>query len=337
MPTEKVICIGSASKDIFFPTAEGMITDTPDDLTSQKKIAFELGGKIYIKDRFEALGGVALNVAMGLAKLGILSAPYACVGDDFEGGWIIRELEKAGVKTNLLEKRKEMRSDLSAIIVDQESGERTIFVSRDANEHLKVSEDQLCNATWLFVSSLCGNVEENFRTILSAIDTGKVSLAFNPGQGNIKTNVSLVIEVLRRSTIVILNKDEATEIVSAMKEKYHDDLRSMFTLLRALKSSGPEIVVITDGKNGAWTFSGRSVYFCDSAETSPVDQTGAGDAFASGFLSAHFRGEELSQALAWGTANAGNVVRFHGAIEGLLGEEKIKRDAKKVKVEKQED
>ena len=40
-----VICIGASTQDIFFPTAEGKIIETPEDVTSQRKIAFELGAK----------------------------------------------------------------------------------------------------------------------------------------------------------------------------------------------------------------------------------------------------------------------------------------------------
>ena len=52
----KVICVGSTSKDIFFPTSEGQVVDTPEDLESQKKFVFELGAKYHISDRFESLG-----------------------------------------------------------------------------------------------------------------------------------------------------------------------------------------------------------------------------------------------------------------------------------------
>jgi sugar/nucleoside kinase (ribokinase family) len=71
---EKIICIGSSAKDIFFPTNEGKIFETPKDITSQRKIAFELGAKYHIENRFESLGGCAVNVACGLRRLGIESS-----------------------------------------------------------------------------------------------------------------------------------------------------------------------------------------------------------------------------------------------------------------------
>ncbi len=64
----EVICIGSVSQDIFFPTSEGIVIETPEDITAKQKIAFELGGKYKVQDRYEAVGGVAANVSQGLAR-----------------------------------------------------------------------------------------------------------------------------------------------------------------------------------------------------------------------------------------------------------------------------
>ena len=60
---QRILCVGSASKDIFFSTSEGVILQTPDDIRSQSKVAFELGGKVRSRVRVEAVGGVAANVA----------------------------------------------------------------------------------------------------------------------------------------------------------------------------------------------------------------------------------------------------------------------------------
>ena len=53
-----IICIGSAAKDIFFPTGEGILLHTPEDVEAQEKVAFEVGAKYQVDDRFESLGGV---------------------------------------------------------------------------------------------------------------------------------------------------------------------------------------------------------------------------------------------------------------------------------------
>ena len=93
----KIICIGSACKDVFFPTSEGRIVETPDEILSQKKIEFELGAKYKIEDRYEALGGCAVNVAVGLARLGTQVSCYSHIGNDHIADWILVELKKNNV------------------------------------------------------------------------------------------------------------------------------------------------------------------------------------------------------------------------------------------------
>ena len=128
----KVICFGSAGRDIFFPTSEGKIIETPEDMLSQKKIAFELGAKIRIKERHESLGGCAANVAVGLARLGLNASCASSVGDDSIGEWVKKELEKNLVDVTLLSIEEGRKSDFSAIIVDESSAERVIFTNKNS-------------------------------------------------------------------------------------------------------------------------------------------------------------------------------------------------------------
>ncbi len=60
---EEILCIGSVSQDIFLPTDEGTILKTPEDIHAPLKVAFALGGKVRIEDRYENIGGVAANGA----------------------------------------------------------------------------------------------------------------------------------------------------------------------------------------------------------------------------------------------------------------------------------
>ena len=145
----RVTCVGSASKDIFFPTAEGVIFNTPEDLTSQVKVAFELGGKFRVDDRYEGVGGVAANVAVGLARLGIESHCYSHLGADDIGRGIKKLLEQEGVGTDLLELDQHVQSDLSAIVVITQTGDRIIFHNRDAHEKLQIQPEEVAHTDWL--------------------------------------------------------------------------------------------------------------------------------------------------------------------------------------------
>ena len=321
----EVICIGSVSKDIFFPTDEGIILETPEDITAKQKVAFELGGKYRVKDRFEAVGGVAANVATGLARLGRSVALYSCIGGDEMGRYLSHELAKEGVSTDLLHRYDDADTDLSAIIVLTQNGERTIFHNRDANERLVIEEQKLAHSQWLFLSALNGDWKKNLATALGAKKKFGCSLAYNPGQHNIKDDAGQVFSALSSVDVLLLNKDEAVELLLQSATRPTDEeLDDQQFLLKKLFEAGPRVIGMTDGKRGAWGYAGTTYWHCPIfTRGAVVDSTGAGDAFGSGFFAAHLAKRSLPESLQYGIANSGSVIGFYGAIEGLLHQKEI--------------
>ncbi len=330
----EIICIGSSSKDVFFPVEDGVILDTPEDLTSQQKLAFELGAKFQAEKIFEAPGGCAANVAQGLARLGVKVGCYSKIGEDTVGRWIKRELKKEGVKIDFLQTDKQCQSDLSAIIVDKNSREHLIFFNRSANENLEIYKKKLSKTKNIFVSALNGEWEKHFDNIMDISQRNGIKIFFNPGQRNISDNKEKIIEMIGYTEILILNKDEAIGILEDEIEN-KEELNQEKTLLKELKKRGPKIVVITDGKRGAWSLSEKSevlqvVPTIDSAEI--VDTLGAGDAFASGFLAGIMNKQNIAQSLKWGLANSLEVIKHYGAKSGLLKKNEIGKIIEKIKV-----
>lgn len=319
-----VICIGSSSKDVFFPVSGAEVIDTPDDLTAQKKVLFELGGKYKVDDRFEAVGGVAANVSQGLSVLGLRSACYTKVGDDELGRWIIAELKARGVSTDRIFVDGSVQSDLSAIVVLTESGERTIFHNRDANEKLDIIPEKLSGADWFFISALNGDWQTHLRTILDIAKQKNIKLAINPGQHSLREDPGLVAESIRQSEILLLNKDEAIELIlkaMTLSEEERVHINDERFLLRKLHEIGAKRIGLTDGKRGAWASDGATVRFCAPIfreQEHAIDTTGAGDAFSSAFLAAWIRFSDMEQALRHGIANGVNTTRHYGANGGLL-------------------
>ncbi|HBI34490.1 MAG TPA: hypothetical protein DEA43_00915 [Candidatus Moranbacteria bacterium] len=330
-----IICIGSTSKDIFFPTNEGVIFDTPLEITSQKKIAFELGAKYQVKERFEALGGCAANVAQGLTKLGEQSECYSKIGDDELGHWIKKTLINGGVGVEALEIEKECKSDLSLIIVNMNSGERTVFSDRDANNKLTILPEKLKHAHWIFISSLNGDWQQHLRTILVIAKEKNIRVAFNPGQKNIKTDLLEVTNAITASEIFFINKDEAIEIVGGLGDNMISELlENEEYLAKVLYRLSRGIIVITDGERGAWCYNGDSFFHGDALIQKAVDTTGAGDAFTSGFFAAYLKGKDPEECLSWGIVNSSSSVKEYGGQKGLLTQEEIEKMLSQIKIKK---
>jgi sugar/nucleoside kinase (ribokinase family) len=320
----KILTIGSVCKDMFFPTNEGVVMETPGDIESQKKIAFELGAKYHIEQRYESLGGISINVAAGLVKLGENVSCYTKIGDDEIGKWIVRELKNAGI--DLLEGcvENDCQSDLSAILVDMESADRVIFSNQTANQKLIVETEKLGHPDWIFIGDLSGQWQQNIDTIISFAKKYNTPIVFNPRQKTIHDDVKKIIETISKSELFFINKDEAIEIVSAYDRNILQELLNEEEyLIKTLHGIGAKMVALTDGARGAWAYDGIDVLHFPAMMQKAVDSTGAGDAFTSGFLAAHLKGKNLMTSLKWGVANSSNSVTRYGGQKGLLTQKEI--------------
>lgn len=331
----QVICIGSSSKDIFFPTEEGIVLDTPEDITAQKKLAFELGAKYQIDKIYEAPGGCAANVSQGLSRLGINTACYTKIGKDEVGKWIKKELKKEKVNIKLIQEDKNCKSDLSAIVVDEKTRDHIILFNRESNTKLEIIPRKIKNTQRIFISALNGEWEKHIDEILAIATEKNIKLLFNPGQRNIKDNPNKILEVLGNSEVVILNKDEALEIIFAQNDSLsRDKLTDEIFLLRNLTKINKGIVVLTDGENGSWAMKNDEIFFSKVRVENPVDTLGAGDSFTSGFLAGYINNRNLEECLKMGMANSANVILYYGAKEGLLNKFDMENSMGKIEIKK---
>ncbi len=333
----RIVCIGSASKDIFLPTDEGEILETPEDIVAKRKVAFEVGSKCRVADRFEGIGGVAANVAQALALLGIDVAVMTRIGRDDIGRFILDGFRKRSVSTDFVQIDPETRSDLSAIIVlEKDGGERIIFHNRDSNERLRIEDERFRGAEWIFASSLNGEWETKFRDIYEAAKRHGVRVALNPGQHNLRGNPELMLERIAETDILILNKDEAIELILASgRETDRERLDDERFLLASLREAGAGTVAITDGLRGAWAMDGECSYHADAVMVGHAkDTTGAGDAFAAAFFAARACFDRsLEDALRFGVVESASVVTEYGTTAGHLLLDELKSRAEGAHVE----
>ena len=80
-----------------------------------------------------------------------------------------------------------------------------------------------------------------------------------------------------------------------------------------------QIIVITDGGNGAYAYNGNQYYYCPCFEGPVTSTLGAGDAFASTFCAAlHKFDKDIEKSLIAASINSAAVVSEFGATSGLL-------------------
>lgn len=332
---QKVLCLGSVGKDIFFPTEQGQVKETPEDLTSQKKISFELGTKYRIKERYESLGGCAANVAVGLSKLGIEAHCVSQVGDDEIGKWVCEKLRQKQVNVDLVTTNVGKKSDLSAIIIDEASAERTIFSNKNSSGDMQLNEEKMQDKEYIFLGDIHGKWEEQMENVFQLARDNQKHIIFNPRTVHIQDNPVEIIQAIALCELVFVNKDEAIEIVSQMgKDLSTQKMNDEVFLLEKLMNLEPKVVVLTNGTQGAWVKDKENIFFAPAKKAQAVDSTGAGDSFLSGFMASYLKEKDLRECLQWGIANSANEVQYYGAVDGLLVENEIIQESKEIKVEK---
>lgn len=302
-----VITVGSATLDVFAKTKSELIKiETP--TAEEELIAYPSGSKIIMTHLEFMTGGGGTNTAVSFSKMGLKTAYLGKVGEDENGNRILQQLKKE--KVDFVGVREKGMSGYS-IILDSIKEDRTILVHKGVNDDLKFPEIGLnrLKTKWFYFSSMMG---ESYKTLEKLSDYAKknsIKVAFNPSSYLTKKGLTFLKKVLMNTNALILNKEEAEMLVGKGEMK---------SLLKAIHKSGPEIAIITDGKKGAFASDGKKLYFVKPHKVKVVETTGAGDAFASGFVSGLIKKNDIKFALKLGLTNAESVVCCYGAKNGLL-------------------
>lgn len=319
------ITIGGATRDVSFFTDQGILLDNRHNILQQKVLAFASGAKIKVDKFYYSYGGGAANAAVCLANLGLRAACLAPVGCDRDGELIAKNLREHGVGIDLLETVRGEESSSSFILIVPD-GERIIFVQRGANTKMKISQSCLAalkKVSNVYIASLAGDWQNNLCRIFSAIGHNSHHIFWNPGMTQYLGGVKPIAGFLKKVTVLSSNKDEALQLVLATPEyKRLGDkfLNREENLLKILHDLGPQIVVLTLGKNGVMVYDGKKIYRRAILRSKKqVDTTGMGDVFNSSFAAGLtlYRGN-IERALDLSLKNAAAKVAHLGAQNGLL-------------------
>ncbi len=334
-----VLTIGGATRDIIFVTDKGKIISTPQNLTEQKLLAFEYGAKIKSDQVYFSSGGGACNAAVSLSRLGIKTAALLRIGNDQNGTEIKNNLLKEKVETKFIQEDKKTGTSVSFIVVDKKSGDRVIFNWRGANKKLNTPTISPFakgrkRGGWIYLTSLSGDWEKSLAKINNFVKKNKIRLAFNPGSTQIKAGRKKLLEILKSTEILLLNRDEAIELALSDKKQKNKNFNDPASLIKIIREWGPKIVIVTQGLSGAWVGDKENIYYARATSKKRIDTTGAGDAFGSGFLGGFIlSGENIKESLKYAIINSGNVVGHYGAQDGLLTLAKIKSQLSKIRIE----
>lgn len=303
------IAIGETTIDAFIRIKDAHVNCSINKDSCEICMAF--GTKIPYESVEEIFAvGNAANASVSASRLGLKSALIANVGADRNGKMCIEALESDGVSTKFIAINKDKATNYHYILWFED--ERTIL---QKHSHFPYKLPKLDKTKWIYLTSLGEDSLPYHQEIVEFLEKNKdVKMAFQPGIFQIKMGYDKLREIYARSEIFFCNTEEARTILNKGGEV------SIKELLAGINKLGPNIVVITDGKNGSYFYAdGRSFFMPIYPDPKPpFERTGAGDAFASTMVSAIIAGKSIPEAMAWAGINSMSVVQQVGAQRGLL-------------------
>ena len=304
-----LISIGDVVIDAFIKLSVGTVTTDP--ATKEMTLSMPFGDKIpYESLKVVPAVGNASNVAVGLARLGFKTAMLAAVGNDRYGQDIMDYYKKERVGTDFVNVNDNLPTNYHFVL--NYGAERTILVKHEDFKYKPI--DVVDEVEWVYFSSIGSHALQVHDDLADHLEKHpNIKLGFNPGTFQMKLGAERLKRIYARTHVLFVNREEAQHILGV-----HDrDLKDEFAGLHAL---GPKIIAITDGPDAAYVSDGTNQWvttpYPDPAP--PISRTGAGDAFAAGFMGALMSGLSVKDALQWGPIESMAVVQAIGAQTNLL-------------------
>jgi ribokinase len=263
-------------------------------------------------------GGSAANTTYGLGRLGTAAGFCGAVGDDNEGKTLLDDFKKAGVDTSRI-KVKTKAGTGQVIGLSARGGQRSLYVLPGANSRLTIKDIDLSyinGADISHLSSFAGDRQFKLSLELAEKLDKSVRLSFAPGALYAAKGLQALAPVLRRSHILFINRDELKQLTG------EDVVGGAAKCLE----TGCRTVAVTLGRGARLKNTTASAYIRDAKKEyiikpldtgALIDTTGAGDAFACGFLYGLINNKDLEECGRLGVLVAGLCIGQTGARAGL--------------------
>jgi sugar/nucleoside kinase (ribokinase family) len=302
-----VVSIGAATVDIF--------VKSPDLRFQNNTLTIPASYKSEMSQSLICSGGGGTNSSASFSRLNLKSACVSLVGTDPLGQYVLEDLNKYQVNSDLLVRPPDETTDYSVILIGTD-GSRSIITNRGSTrlESAQIKLDKLAQTDWFYITSLEGNLEL-IEMLIGFASEHSIKVSLNPGNREL-SDLNRLIPLLSHLDFLLLNRLESETLVGIEinQPNYWEKLLSF----------GARITAVTDGRNGAYILTSTEKLYSPIINTRPVDETGAGDAFGSTFVGGLIHHLSLSDALFWGIKNSASVVSTLGAKIGLLNLAEIK-------------
>jgi len=271
-------------------------------------------------------GGSAANTIYGLAKLGVSTGFCGAVGDDKESQTLLKDFRGVGVDTSRIVVKPKARTG-SVLCLSDQGGRRSLYVQPGANGLLDLDDldfGYINQAEILHLSSFADDSQFQLSLGLILRLDDSVRLSFSPGALYAVKGINSLTPFLSRTHLLFINQSELQQITGG-------DLADG---AQKCLQAGCRIVVVTLGRGKkmgkttavSYIRDAENEYVIESPRgdlTADVDTTGAGDAFAAGFIYGLVNGKGLQECGRLGDFMAKLCISRTGARHGLPTEKEL--------------
>jgi ribokinase len=251
-------------------------------------------------------GGKGANQAIAAAKLGASVIMVTKVGDDMFADNTIKNLASFGVDTKHVQRVKGRSSGVAPIMVEP-SGENSILIVKGANADLKPADVEAAADDLKTCDLILLQLEVPLETVYAAIAFGKrhgVKTLLNPAPATPDLDLAKIRDV----SFFTPNETELA-ILTGMPV---DSEAEVEAAARSLIAKGMGAVIVTMGSRGALFASASQTKRIAPVKVTPVDTTGAGDAFVGSFARYSAAGSSVEDALNLAVRYAADSVTRRG-------------------------
>jgi sulfofructose kinase len=251
-----------------------------------------LGGKERIASLTRQAGGQVATALVTCQRLGLKSRYIGKVGDD-EGGRIqLASLRREGLDTRWVRVAHGTPNQLGQIIVDERTGERTVFWDRDPRLAVKPSEvrkEAICSARLLHIDGC--DVEAALQAARWARQAGMLVTAdLDTVYKKVEGLFPLIDYLIASANFLpaVTGHDDPFRVLEYMAAEY------------GIRAPG-----MTLGRDGALVYWQGRFHYSPGFVVETVDTTGAGDVFHGAFIYGLLANWPMDRVLDFANAMAG--------------------------------
>lgn len=258
------------------------------------------------------IGGCAANTGIGLQTLGVPTVVAGKVGRDGFGEFVQTQLEKSGAQARVSIDDSVPTS--ATMVLVQSDAERTFLHCTGANATLELSDFDLNLLEAGDLLHIAGH------GLMPRFDGAQCAQLLQLAQQKgVKTSLDTAgapnpkwCDELRQCLPYL------DYFVPSLHEVQHlfPEARTPESLTAQLLEAGVGVVALKMGERGSYVSDGQQSHFVAPFKVDAVDATGAGDAFAAGFLCGILQGYDLQASARLGNAVGALVVTQVGTIAG---------------------